>query len=76
MKLQQGDYTEALTKKQFDELMEYQNTEFLQYYYEENSGICFSNYNFLRILRLSEDGEATNLLSFDEFKKRTINTFK
>ena len=76
-KLEQGDYVKELTEKQFKQLMELQPEDYLPYIYEdEKSGICFSKNGFLIILRLSEEGEATNPISFDEFKQRAINTFK
>lgn len=75
MKLQQGDYVTDLTDEQFDELMDLQPDYYLKYYYEDNCGL-FWNGSFIGMLRHDYKKECINLLSFEEFKQRSINLYK
>lgn len=69
-KLQQGDYVINLTKEQFDELIEIEDSIVKLSYISSfaNKSIKFSN-GFLIY------GISKNQLHFSEFKKRAINTF-
>lgn len=72
-KLQQGDYVRNLTKKQFNELMEYQPNPYIpNTFFKYRNEIVFDGDYFSSFL---EDHELKTKLSFSEFKQRAINTF-
>lgn len=70
-KLQNGDYCENLTKEQFEELGEIECLRTKLDYYES---LNYMGYNG-RLLSINFF-KRINLLSFDDFKQRAINTFK
>lgn len=79
-KLQAGDYVKNLSKKQWDEIMEFQPKPFLkltytEYYAKDGFALSvkglFIDYNDSRFKIRS-----TNELTFDEFLLRAKNTFQ
>lgn len=70
-KLKNGDYCENLTKEQFEELIEIEGHELKYDFTNSHNSLVFSG-SILRICYV----EKTTLLSFEDFKNRTINTFK
>jgi len=78
-KLQKGDYVENLNEEEFNELMKLQADTYSIYDYGEDvKSLMLRGYGeFLFIGMVGTPyAKATNLLSFDEFKQRAINTFK
>lgn len=71
-KLQKGDYTPNLTEEQFNELLEIDNYTCFLLSYFDNSGIMFDGKELLHDLKI---WGLKNKLSFEEFKRRAINTF-
>jgi len=80
IKLEKGDYVKELTEQQFNELQDIERSNFRFSFPDADvdsfelfkNGLCY----FENILDHSWRRQCTNLLSFDEFKERAINTFK
>lgn len=77
--LQQGDYVTNLTKEQFDELIEIENKFKFSWRSSKTNVSNFISksimYNGCRLIH-SEILNIKNQLLFEEFKQRSINTFK
>jgi hypothetical protein len=79
MKLQKGDYLENLTEKQFNELMKFQPSRYGKYTYHDNVKslmIVMGDTGNFPFIGMIGSEESITKLSFTEFKKRSINTFK
>jgi hypothetical protein len=79
-KLEKGDYVVNLSEQQFDELQDIENHNGLRlpYYNDEKDGELFyaNGLVYDDCFFHSRKETCTNLLSFDDFKQRAINTFK
>lgn len=75
-KLERGDFCENLTEEQYAELFEIEESksESLASDVRRSLELGFVAFGFARML--SWYNKPTNLLTFEEFKQRAINTFK
>jgi hypothetical protein len=74
-KLEQGDYVKDLTERQFNKIIEIEGNAFVLPFSHQNNRLFYDGEDLLYLISSSMT-EATNPISFDEFKQRAINTFK
>lgn len=74
-KLKNGDFCENLTKEQFDELIEIEDSKVIYLKYDEKHN-SLGVYLIKNPVLVNAFFEQINLLSFEDFKNRAINTFK